>query len=483
MRADILDEPELEFGGGNRHVDPRFGILDYGPADLGVADAPRAIRVGVVAPPDQVEGLRRWFERCREPIAAKGETYPHLFPAFPGCDVDVGLHTTLVFSERNTREISGRDIRLIERANAAESLAVGVDVYAKEILALADQQRVDVIVVGRPPQVRDTATRRASPPRPQSAPGPNGAHRGDEKFDSRNFHDLLKARVLAIRQPIQIVRRSTWDEATPPPGGRSRQDEATRAWNLHVALYYKAGGVPWRLRRDATDLTSCYVGVSFFRNIESDSLDTAVAQIFNERGDGVIVRGGAARISSDDLQPHLESDDARALLANALEVYRQEHHTQPARVVLHKSSSFTAGEAAGFQGAAEDARLEVLELTWITNSEGARLFRRGEAPPLRGTLLVIDDDEAALYTRGSTEFYATYPGMYIPRPLGIRPVGHRRSPEEQGRELLALTKMNWNVTRLDGREPVTLRTAKQVKAVLRFCTPDQFIASRYAHYM
>jgi hypothetical protein len=43
--------------------------------------------------------------------------------------------------------------------------------------------------------------------------------------------------------------------------------------------------------------------------------------------------------------------------------------------------------------------------------------------------------------------------------------------------------MNWNQTRLDGRLPVTLWTASQVKAILRFCGPDQAIATRYAHYM
>lgn len=43
--------------------------------------------------------------------------------------------------------------------------------------------------------------------------------------------------------------------------------------------------------------------------------------------------------------------------------------------------------------------------------------------------------------------------------------------------------MNWNQTRLDGKLPVTLRTAEQVKRILRFCEPDQPIATRYAHYM
>jgi hypothetical protein len=84
------------------------------------------------------------------------------------------------------------------------------------------------------------------------------------------------------------------DESAPPPPHRSRQDEASRAWNLHVALYYKAGGTPWRLRRASTDLATCFVGVSFYRAAGSVTLDTAVAHILNERGDGVIVRGGTA---------------------------------------------------------------------------------------------------------------------------------------------------------------------------------------------
>jgi hypothetical protein len=48
-------------------------------------------------------------------------------------------------------------------------------------------------------------------------------------------------------------------------------------------------------------------------------------------------------------------------------------------------------------------------------------------------------------------------------------VQSRRSDRDRAREILALTK--WNQTRPDGRFPVTLRTANQVKSVLRFCQP------------
>ncbi len=126
-----------------------------------------------------------------------------------------------------------------------------------------------------------------------------------------------------------------WD-ASPTHGQRhgsdvvrGRQDEASRAWNLHIALYYKAGGVPWRLPRPTTDLTTCFVGVSFYRGGSGTTLDTAVAHVFNERGDGVIVRGGAAHIK-EDRQPHLKAADAHNLLQTAFDVYRREHKTLPA---------------------------------------------------------------------------------------------------------------------------------------------------------
>jgi hypothetical protein len=53
MRIEILDEPQLEFGGARRHVDPRFGIAAYGPADLGLDSASARIRLGLGGPGDR----------------------------------------------------------------------------------------------------------------------------------------------------------------------------------------------------------------------------------------------------------------------------------------------------------------------------------------------------------------------------------------------------------------------------------------------
>jgi hypothetical protein len=59
------------------------------------------------------------------------------------------------------------------------------------------------------------------------------------------------------------------------------------------------------LPRDSADLANCYVGVTFYRSTDQQSLQTSVAQVSNQRGDGVIVRGAPARVSQRDRQPHL----------------------------------------------------------------------------------------------------------------------------------------------------------------------------------
>ena len=75
----------------------------------------------------------------------------------------------------------------------------------------------------------------------------------------------------------------------------------------------------------------------------------------------------------------------------------------------------------------------------------------GDHPVLRGTFATIAKRRHILYTRGSVDLYRVYPGMYIPTPLGIRPAMVEHSIETLAEEILALSKMNWNQSQLDGR--------------------------------
>jgi hypothetical protein len=476
VKLTSLAEPDLEFHGSTRHVDPRRGISDYGPADA-TDESNRTIRVGVVGSNHNIDGVRRWLDKCRQPISAKDSRLSRFYIPFPGFTSSTGFYSSLVFDSRLERPLTEKDLRRIASLPALQATREAVRLYVNELERLNEQPGCDVVLIARPDDLPERAAAK-SPLRPWDKPTDG---------NSENFRALLKAEGMRFSRPMQILRRSTWDptfkDTRAADPDQSQQDEATRAWNLHTALYYKAGGVPWRLPRNPTELDSCYVGVTFYKPLDSPStLRTSVAQVFNQRGDGVIVRGGPVNLS-EDKQAHLTGEDADALLSDALAQYKSEHFHLPARVVLHKTSSFTTEETTGFQAAADRAQLAILELLWLPSRDPTRLFRTTYHPPLRGTMITLSREHHLLYTRGSVPTYGTYPGMYIPSPLPFRPASVESSPEALAQEILGLTKMNWNQTQLDGKHPITIRTADKVGEILRHLPEDIRPQSRYAFYM
>ena len=371
------------------------------------------------------------------------------------------------------RVIREKDLQALE-SEENDNLVVtrAAELFLDELVAITEKGTADVLVCAIPFALLERMWTKAD---------------DDSDEEPLDFHDALKARAMRLGKPRQLVLPSTYDDSkrlkqVRRDALRKPQDEATRAWNMYAALYYKAGGVPWRLIRESAQLTVCYVGVSFFETLDASALYSSTAQVFNERGEGIILRGGAATISKDDRQPHLDQDGAKQLLTAALKTYRGEHRTQPARVMLCKTSSFSDEEFAGFREALDDLNIETADLMNIGETH-TRLFRIGEYPPLRGTMLLKDDSRAALYTRGSIDFYETYPGMYIPRPLGITFAATTRPPRALAEELLALTKLNWNNTQFDNSNPIIVTAARKVGRILRYVPTTETPPTRYSYYM
>ena len=476
MRLELFKEPLLEFG-KDTHICPRAGIRQFGVYDTRLATRRTKIHVGAVGTSDDLDKLAQWLDRCRRSIPGKAETkQPELFPEFCGFNLDVGFKAELVFQQELTRSVNLSEIRnILKTKRWNERVNLAVELYYRHVRFLAQNRPVDVVVCVIP----DNLYQKISKEEDQSD---ELTLEGDEEEDKKdvlevNFRRALKAKIMHLGKPTQLVISKSLD--TNAPG---RQDDATKAWNFTTALYYKANQtVPWKLVSNLNRPSVCYVGIGFYRSRDKKMLHTSLAQIFDELGNGVILRGTPVLLK-DDRVPHLNVNQAYDLLSLALDEYKAALDTSPARLVIHKSSNFNEDEIHGFGEATKQAQVSAVDYVTILDSN-LKLFRDGIYPPYRGAHIELDEKTHLLYTRGSVAYYRTYPGKYIPQALEVRIVESDESPGQICREIFGLTKMNWNNTQFDQKYPITIGCARRVGQIMKYVPDDEHPQIRYSFYM
>jgi hypothetical protein len=484
FRVSVLEEPLLEFGGGGREVDIRLGLMRHGPLE---PERASQVRLGVIGVSETIEGFSRFVERCQVGIDAKPSRQPNLFLRFPGLANENPFRCNFDLDARARKPIPRSDItRIVGIKSNAEAVEEAVALFAAQAQAIAEAPGPpDVIICAMPFELIS----RVLPDAGLIRRDDGGEDKPRDTGAVPDFRDLLKARTIHLKRPLQIVWPTTWEDSgrivrqLSKLANRLVQDPATRAWNLFGALYYKAGYVPWRLPRDPAQFNTSYVGISFYRDLSGQRLLTSTAQMFDERGQGLILRGGQARTDKQDRRPYLSRVDAYDLLKRSLIAYRIHHFHAPARVIVYKTSPFRPEEVEGLEAALQEVQVGLYDFVWVSEDAEFRLYRDGAYPPLRGTCLELEQD-VLLYCRGSVPYYRTYPGLYIPKPLLLRPYqGGESTLSELSRETLALSKMNWNSTQFDGSSPITLRASRVVGRVLKYVSVGALEAAEYRHYI
>lgn len=469
MKLTTLPEPLLEFGTGT-HICPRTGIEHLGVYDKRDELRRTELRIGVVGRGEGVDLLDDWLERCRNGIERKTESkLLNLFRAFGGISQDYGFLTRLINSPQYTRTLKKSDISgVVKLASRAERVEGAVEIYYEQVRFLAENRSVDVIVCVMPNEMFDSITTSATD------------DDSEENELEHNFRRTLKARSMHLGTPLQLVREKTI-LITKQSG--DQQDPATKAWNFCTALYYKGNRtIPWRLVEDTAKLRSCYIGIGFYKSRDGETVSSSLAQVFDEFGHGIILRGTPVSIDKKNRHPYLSEDQAYELLRDALDEYDRALEHMPARIVIHKSSRFRDSERKGFLRALNEKGIRSKDFVAITDTE-IRLFGDNDYPPKRGTLLTISETEGVLYTRGTVDFYKTYPGMYVPNPLKITVYEQDSSLESLCDEILGLTKMNWNNTQMDGRLPITLECARKIGDIMKYVSPTEKPQVSYSFYM
>ncbi len=164
----------------------------------------------------------------------------------------------------------------------------------------------------------------------------------DDDFD---LHDYLKAVNASRGIPMQIIRE---DHAL------SYHCRASVMWRLGIALYCKAGGVPWKLADQ--DPETAYIGLSYalrFNETGHVSFITCCSQVFDADGAGLEF----IDYETDDFHfpldnargnPFLSRTEMRRVMARSLTLYQRRHGGRsPKRVIIHKTTEFKPDEVNG----------------------------------------------------------------------------------------------------------------------------------------
>jgi hypothetical protein len=452
----------VTFSGNRPHVDPKVGIALYGPNSYATERHKQEIHVGLIGTGPDIEAAVRYFESAAAGVDGDVDHAP-----FPGCMPDRGFRTTLRFSDYLRETITQNELRGITamRGQKDKFQATFELLRAKLARAVDRDHPLDVIFLVVPQAIFEACR------------AVDYHERG--KLVHRDLRCAFKAMAMDIDKPTQLLLPSTLTST----GSRRRDldEPAVIAWNLFTGTYFKVDGLPWSPR--GLPAGSCFIGVSFYRPLgESSNLRTSVVQAFDENGEGLILRGHKFHWDEkrEGRSPHLQAEQAFALVDMVLEQYRATRKIDPARVVVHKSSRFEEPETAGFQDALR--KVPLTDLVAVRPTSDTRLIRAAEYPPLRGTAFEVGDI-TYLYTVGYIPELGRYPHGHVPSPLQLADRIGDTAPRQLFSEILALTKMNWNSAGMYEQMPITLRFAHRVGEILRERGEDQRVQAKYKFYM
>lgn len=289
-----------------------------------------------------------------------------------------------------------------------------------------------------------------------------------EYFD---LHDSLKIYCAGKGIVTQIIEeRSVY----------TQNDKAKIMWGLSTAIYTKAIGRLWKPKKTRHD--TAFIGLSYVQSIRNnEKISIGCSQLFDSEGNGMkLYLRPLKNPEIKQKNPFMRSEDACRLMSNMKSLYDNSvpmHKLN--RIVIHKTTPFTAGEREGItKGLAGIDNIELLQIQEFT-AWRAICFQNNVPTPFpidRGTVIPLDKDMFLLWTHGnvkneelmgnSSNYYKN--GRGIPAPLLVKRFMGKSTAAELVEEILMLTRMNWNSG--DGFYkvlPVTLDFAKILSRVAK----------------
>ena len=481
-----VDEPGLLFGHCQAMEDPRDGLFLFGPLDS--LPKPHGISMAVIGTQDGIRKFKNWAGQMHQPMYnERGTTGRPFFPGFEAVYRTPLLTEGIIEQEIAREEL---DKRLFHGDQHVRTYGT-VDLYAERIIESTqnDDYKVDVWFVVIPDDVYKYCRPNSVVPEElvvsktvlSKAVAKNIVDKDslfpqitEEATPYRwevNFHHQLKARLLGKNITTQILRESTIaPEEYLNSFGQPIRDlgkiKAHVAWTLSTAAYYKAGGRPWKLANVRGGV--CYIGLVYKIDLKGSDERNAccAAQMFLDSGDGFVFKGAVGPwYSPKKGEFHLKRPQARELISLALDSYKKSNGNPPKQLFIHARTSFNDEEWKGFEEAAS-AECQLTGVT-IKSVSHLKLYRIGVYPVLRGIAFIENDRSAYLWSKGYVPRMQTSLSLEVPNPLRIEiSKGQEDILKLVLKDILALTKLNYNACIYGDGLRVTLRFANAVGEIL-----------------
>ena len=204
--------------------------------------------------------------------------------------------------------------------------------------------------------------------------------------------------------------------------------------------------------------------------------------MFLDSGDGVVFKGALGPWYNEGTGDfHLNYEAAKALGELAIKSYKRKTDSLPREIFIHGKVWLEPEEWAGFRDAAGNGTNMVG--VRIREEKNLKLYRKGQNPVLRGLANIRGDRSVQLRTRGWTPRIQTYPGRKVPNPLTIDISKGDADINVVLKDVLSLTKLNYNTCIFGDGMPITVKFADAIGEILTAGPIKDIPPLPFGHYI
>lgn len=205
--------------------------------------------------------------------------------------------------------------------------------------------------------------------------------------------------------------------------------------------------------------------------------------MFLDSGDGTVFKGAVGPwYNPKKGEFHLKPKEAKALLSQAIKSYQEQMGENPKEIFIHSKTKFNKEEWDAFKEVVPEGT-NLVGISIDTRPQIKLFKEEGAYPIMRGNAFVVNERSAFLWTIGYVPKTQTTLSLEVPNPIFIEINKGNADIEQVLKDIMALTKLNYNACIYADGIPVTLRFADKIGEILTASTDIQAPPLAFKYYI